>query len=261
MTNKETGGTKVNVQTLIYVLWRRIFWILGIGVAVAVVFALVTKFFVTPIYSSTAKFYVNNNTEKGSTTISSQDINASQSLAETAIVIIKNNNEMMQRVIEYSDVNCTVGELKEMITATSMSSTEAFSIKVSNPSPEDALNLAEAFRIVVPEVIPEVIQGGDVSTFDVPQKDQTPDSPNIMINTLIGGFIGVIVSFLVFFLSEALDNTIYEEADIKDRFDYPVIGLIPTISVDGDDEQYGYGYGYGQKKSGKKKAKKTEEAK
>ncbi len=229
MTNKETGANKVNLQTLLYVLWRRLFWILGIGAAVAVVFALVTKFFVTPIYSSTAKFYVNNNTEQGSTSISSQDINASQSLAETAIVIIRNNNQLMQTVIDTSGVDCSVGELKEMISASSLSSTEAFSIKVSNPSADTALSLAEAFREVVPEMIPKVIQGGDVSTFDIPEKDHKADSPNMFLNVLIGAFIGVIVSFLIFFLSEALDNTIYEEADIKGKFDYPIIGLIPTI--------------------------------
>ncbi|MDD6094732.1 MAG: Wzz/FepE/Etk N-terminal domain-containing protein [Clostridia bacterium] len=237
MTNKENSTNRVNIQTLLYVLWRRVFWIIGIGIATALVFALVTKFLVTPVYSSTAKFYVNNNTEKGSTTISSQDIYASQSLAETAIVIIKNNNELMQRVISSSSVECSVEELKEMITATSLSSTEAFAIKVSNTSPEDALSLADAFRTVVPEMIPEVIQGGDVSTFDVPEKAVNPDSPNLFINTLIGGFVGAIVSFLIFFLSEALDNTIYEEADIKGKFDYPIIGLIPTISVEADEER------------------------
>lgn len=236
MNNNETGGNKVTLQTLLYVLWRRAFWIIGIGAALAVVFALVTRFFITPIYSSTAKFYVNNNTEKGSTTISSQDINASQSLAETAIVIIRNNNELMQTVIETSAVNCTVPELKEMITASSLSKTEAFSIKVSNPSPDDALKLAEAFRKVVPEMIPAVIQGGDVSTFDIPQRDNKADSPNIFLNAVLGGFIGVIASFLIFFLSEALDNTIYAEDDIKDRFKYPIIGIIPTISVEGDEE-------------------------
>ena len=252
MTNKETGGNRVNLQTLLYVLWRRILWILGIGAAVAVVFAMVTKFLIAPIYSSTAKFYVNNNTEQGSTSISSQDINASQSLAETAIVIIKNNNELMKRVIDTSDVSCSVSELKEMISASSYSSTEAFSIKVSNKSADNALKLAEAFRMVVPEVIPDVIKGGDVSPFDMPEKAVTPDSPNIVLNAIIGAFIGVILSFLIFFLSEALDNTIYAEEDIKGRFEYPIIGLIPTISVESDEEN--------SKKMSKKKKKAKEEA-
>ena len=236
MTNKEAGQSRVNIQTLLYVLWKRVFWIIGIGIAAAVVFALVTKFFVTPIYSSTAKFYVNNNTDKVSTSLSSQDINASKSLAETAIVIIKNNDELMQRVIDQSTVSCSVGELKEMISASSLSSTEAFSIKVSNASASDAYNLAEAFRTVVPEIIPEVIKGGDVSTFDKPKMATEPDSPNMFVNTLIGGFLGVIISFIVFFLSEALDNTIYEEEDVKDKFNYPIIGVIPGFGTEFEGE-------------------------
>lgn len=250
MTNKDTSTNKVNIHTLLFVLWRKAFWIIGIGVATALLFAVVTKFLLTPIYSSTAKFYVNNNTEKGSTTISSQDINASQSLAGTAIVIIKNNNELMQKVIATSSVDCTVAELKDMISASSLSSTEAFAIKVSSPSPEEALSLANAFRIVVPEMIPEVIQGGDVSTFDVPEKATSPDSPNIFVNTIIGGFLGIIVSFLIFFLSEALDNTIYDEEDLTDKFKYPIVGIIPTII--GTETEGGAG--------GKKSAKKERKA-
>lgn len=251
MATKENTGNRVSIQTLLFVLWRRLFWIIGIGIVVAIMFALVTQFLITPIYSSTAKFYVNNNTEKGSTTISSQDINASQSLAETAIVIIKNNNELMERVVEASAVNCSVEELKEMITASSLSSTEAFAIKVSTPSATDALNLANAFQKVVPVMIPEVIQGGDVSTFDVPRLATDPDSPNMLVNTLVGGFIGVVVSFLIFFLSEALDTTIYAEEDIKGKFDYPIIGLIPTITVGGEEEPQ-----KGSKKDKKKEGKK-----
>ena len=56
----EKNENQSSLQALLFVLRRRMVYITAIGAAVALVFALVTAFFITPIYSSTAKFYVNN---------------------------------------------------------------------------------------------------------------------------------------------------------------------------------------------------------
>ena len=64
---------------------------------------------------------------------------------------------------------------------------------------------------------------------DPPRLATEPDSPNLIINILIGAILGIAISFLVFFLAEVLDNTIYTEDDVKDKFGYPIVGLIPTI--------------------------------
>ena len=196
--------------------------------AVALVFALVTAFFITPVYSSTAKFYVNN-TQDQSTSVSSQDMSASKSLAESSIVIVKNSTSLLEKVIEESGVEISAKALKGSITSGTYSGTEAFFISVDHTDPEKALAIAEAFYTVIPDAIPEIINKGDVSQMDPPRLATEPDSPNLIINILIGAILGIAISFLVFFLAEVLDNTIYTEDDVKDKFGYPIVGLIPTI--------------------------------
>ena len=227
----EKNESQSSLQALLFVLRRRMVYIMAVGAAVALVFALITIFFITPIYSSTAKFYVNN-TQDQMTSVSQQDLSASKTLAESSIVIVRNSSQLLETVIEKSGVDCSAEYLKSNITAGTYSGTEAFYISVSSPSPEKAYKLAKAFYEVIPEAIPDIINKGDVSQMDPPHKPSEPDSPSVVLNTLIGFTIGFALCFLVIFLKEALDNTIYTEDDIRDKFGYPIVGVIPTIITD-----------------------------
>lgn len=227
----EKNENQSSLQALLFVVRRRLVYILGIGVATALVFALITMFFITPIYASTAKFYVNN-TQDQMTSVSQQDLSASKTLAESSIVIVKNSTQLLENVIEKSGVDCSAEYLRDNITAGTYSGTEAFYISVSSPDPKNAYKLAKAFYEVIPEAIPDIINKGDVSQMDPPKKPVNPVSPNLAINTIIGGIIGFAFAFLIFFLREVLDNTIYTEEDLKDKFGYPIVGIIPTIITD-----------------------------
>lgn len=230
----EQNETQSSLQALFFVLRRRLILVIAVGIAVAMVFALATAFLIKPKYASTAKFYVNNTSTSGDqqTSISSQDISASQSLAESSIVIVRNSTSLLKNIIKNSGVDVTVQELRNNLTAGTYSGTEAFYITVEAYNSKDAYKLAQAFYEILPGAIPSIIKVGDVSPFDSPIETKEPVSPNLIINTLIGGFIGFAVAFLAFFLKEVLDNTVYSEEDIKDKFGYPIIGVIPTIHVD-----------------------------
>lgn len=224
----ETGENQSSLQALFFVLKERLIFICAIGVATAVAAALITMFLISPVYSSTAKFYVNN-TQDQMSSVSQQDMSASKSLAESSIVIVKNSSQLLQKVIDKSGVKCTTAWLRANIAAGTYSGTEAFYISVSSTDPKKAHAIADAFYSIIPKEIPDIINKGDVSQMDPPRIATEPDSPNVVLYTIIGGMIGVAISFLVFFLKEALDNTIYTEEDVKDKFGYPIVGMIPSI--------------------------------
>ena len=227
----EMNENQSSLQALTFVLRKKMIFILAIALAVATIFAVFTIFFIDPTYSSTAKFYVNNTSDQ-ITSVSQQDLSASKSLAESSIVIVKNSSQLLQKVIDESGVHCSVKKLKSNLEAGTYSGTEAFYITVNSASPDDAFALAKAFYEIVPAEIPAIINAGDVSQMDPPQKSNEPVSPNVTLNTVIGAILGFAVAFLVFFLREALDNTIYTEEDIRDKFGYPIVGVIPTIATE-----------------------------
>ncbi|MBQ8914608.1 MAG: hypothetical protein IJ046_00355 [Clostridia bacterium] len=244
----EINERQSSLQALLFVLKRRMIFIVAIALAVAAVFALVTIFLFDPVYSSTAKFYVNNTADQ-MRSVSQQDLSASKSIAESSIVIVKNSTQLLEKFIEMAGEDCSAAWLRSNITAGTSSGTEAFYISVSSTSRDQAYELANAFYSVIPEAIPEIINKGDVSQMDPPKYPIYKDSPSITANTKIGGILGFAIAFLVFFLMEALDNTIYTEEDVKDKFGYPIIGVIPTIIT----EQPQRAQGYGKKRGGAKK--------
>ena len=209
----------------------KLVYILAIGAAAAVAAALLTVFLIPPKYSSVAKFYVNNNKMSSSQSeVSQQDINASQSLAETSIVYIRNSGKLIQAVLDEADSDLTVAQVKKMITT----GTEFFYVSVSASTPEEALTLAKAFDKVIPEKIPETVMGAVLKSADDPRLPVEKDSPNLAVNAVIGAVIGIVVAIVIFFLRVALDNTVYTEEDLEDGIDYPVIGVIPTIAGTAD---------------------------
>jgi len=54
----------------------------------------------------------------------------------------------------------------------------------------------------------------------------------------------------LFYLKEVLDTTIYVEDDLKDKFGYPIVGVIPTIVTEQPQKSSG---GIGIKRERSKK--------
>lgn len=231
----ENNESRENLQKFFGVVMSKLVYILAIGAATAVVAGLITVFLIPPKYSSVAKFYVNNNKPANSQSeISQQDINASQSLAETSIVYIKNSGKLLQTVIDEAGLELTPAQLKKMITTGTYSGTEFFYVSVSASSPEEALTLAKAFDAVIPQKIPDTVMGAVLKSADEPRLPVSQDSPNLAVNAAIGAIIGIVISTIVFFLRVVLDNTIYTEEDLEESIEIPVIGVIPTIAGTAD---------------------------
>ena len=96
------GIQEIDLLKLLTVLWKRAWIIVAAAIAGGALFFVYTFFFITPMYQSSALLYVNNNSlDIGSTklSITSGDINASNSLIDTYIVILKSRTTL-ERVIE-----------------------------------------------------------------------------------------------------------------------------------------------------------------
>ena len=143
---------EVDVRRLLSAVLRKSWLIVLIAVlSAAVVFAF-TYFCVTPQYESTTMFYVNNNSVSigdASVSISSADITAAKSLVDSYIVIL-NTRTTLNDVIDYSGVSRTYGELKSMISASSVNSTEIFQVAVMSPDPKEAEQIANAIAYILP---------------------------------------------------------------------------------------------------------------
>ena len=119
-----------------------------------------------------------------------------------------------------------------MMTAGAINNTEVFYITISSTDRQEALDIIEAIVDIVPVKISDFIKGSSVAIVQEPELADEPDSPSVVLNTILGFLMGFVVSFAVIVIREITDTRVVTEDDIKSLFDkYTVIGQIPTISV------------------------------
>ncbi len=226
---------EINPEQFFGIVRKRLVWIIAIGVLSAVLMGVISFLFISPKYSSTAKLYVNT-TKDQQTYITQADLTVAKSLVDTYIVIIESDTALEQ-VAEMAGVDYTPKEIRKILTATSLDGTEAFSVTVTDPDPYVALNIANAIVEVAPREIVRVVEAGSVKIIDSPKLAVESDDNGLKRNIIIGFFAGLVLSFVIFYLSEILDVTIYDEEDLEGQFSYPIIGIIPSITAPGAEDK------------------------
>ena len=252
---------EIDLQRIFDALLNRA-WLLAItAVVCAVLTFLGTLFFVTPKYQSTAMFYVNNNSlslGEASLSISSADISASRGLVKTYIVIL-NTREVLNDVIDYADVDYTYSQIKGMITAEAVDSTEIFRVVVTGEDPAEAERIADAIAHILPKRISTIIEGTSAKVVDSAVLPSGPSSPNYAKNTVIGFLVGLVLMAAFVILRELMDITICQEEDIAQSCKHPVLAAVPDMEVHTKGgSYYGYGKATTQDKTKSRNGKQTE---
>lgn len=249
--NKNEEVNEVNLKRLVDTVLRRAWLVILAAIVGAVVSFGGTCFFVTPLYESTAMFYVNNNSisvGEASLSISSADITASKSLVDTYIVIL-NTRETMTDVMDYAEVNRSYSEIMDMIKAEAVNDTEIFQVTVTSPDPAEAEKLANSIAYILPKRISSIVEGTSAKIVDSAVIPSEPSSPNLVVNTLVGFLLGLVVCVGTIILKELFNITIREEDDVTQICKYPLLTSVPDMAA---ASKGGYDYRYDQDK-GKKK--------
>ena len=240
---------EIDVQRLISAVWKKAWLIVLIAVLCAILSFFGTRFFITPQYQSSAMFYVNNNSlSVGDATFSidSGDISAAKSLVDSYIVILK-TRESLNDVIDYAGVDRTFSELRSMITAASVNSTEIFEVVVTSPDPVEAQKIANAVAYILPKRISSIIEGTSAKVVDAAVVPVKPSSPSYVMNTFVGFVVGFALCVVTILLKEFFDISIRTEDDIAQCGNVPILAAIPDMTA---PSKGGY---YTSRKTGEKK--------
>lgn len=263
MINKENEMDKkannkeqyvIDVAHIIKSLWHRAWVILLITMLVGGIVLAATMFLVTPKYSSSVMIYVNNSSlELGEfVEVSASSLSAAQSLVKSYIVIL-NTRTTLEQVIHEAGVDYSYKELRDMISAGSVNSTEIFRVTVTGTDPYEAAEIAEAVGNVLTERTQLIIEGTTVRIVDYPVVNTSKVSPSITKNTALGLVLGFVGSCAVLAVLAILDDTIRDEDVILQNYDMPILAKIPDLNVDEGGKKYGYFGSYKSKSNTKQK--------
>lgn len=244
----ENKKREITLGYLFGVLKKSVIVMLIAAVVAGALGAVYTAFIKKPSYKATATFLVNN-TASGDEFTSQNLTSAAISIATNCAELV-NYSESIRRVVvdnglaqklgcESADecVNMLRGMIKGYKT---QDDAALFSVTVTSGSAETTQLVLEAVRVSVPQYIEEVysfnhkIEGSDgeikQKSFVLPVGFESVSvirsSP--VVAALIMALLAAVVVYLVYFVLAIFDNSVYGEQSIKENFDEPIIGSIPS---------------------------------
>jgi len=237
---EKKDDAEIDLLRLAKALWHHAWTIVLTMILCGAAAFFYTYLLVTPLYKSSALMYVNNSSiTVGSTSVSLSDLSASKTLVDTYIVILE-TRLTLNEVIEQAELSYSYDDLREMITAAPVNSTEIFEITVTSPDPAEAERIANTIVKILPEKISEIVEGSSVRTVDFAVQPTQKSSPSITTNVALGLIVGMVLSCSGIVLRELLDEQIWDEEYLTRTYDLPVLAVIPDLLKSSESSKYGY---------------------
>lgn len=211
------------------IIKKRLWIIVGITLGSALVSAVLSIFIIKPVYQARATLIINKSPTSGNTQVQYDDLMMYEKLVKTYAELAK-SNLIANITIDRSRYSMTASELQERLTVTPKADTQIMELSIEDRSPEKALELTNTLAAVFEENVKTLMNTGDgVKILDEAQLPQKPIKPRKMLNIVIAGFLGLMVSVGIVFLMEYLDNTIKTENDVQKYLGLTVLASIPYV--------------------------------
>lgn len=218
---------ELELRDIVEIILKRLWIIVAITLAAAIVGLTISVFFIDDVYSASTTLIVREKRKSGEE-YQLSDLNLARNLVDTYSVIIK-SNRVLEKVLDEVGSDITTNELRSKISVQSEGNTEIIRITVEDLSPETAKNIANSTARVFMNEIVRLLEMDNVQVIDEARASFTPVKPKVGMNTAISFILGLMVSLGLAFVLEYFDNTIKEPEDVEKYLDLPVIGVIPNI--------------------------------
>ena len=228
MNNQENQAVEIDVFAMLKTLWKRKFSI----VLVALVFAIAafgySAFLAKKEYQSTSRIYVVSRQNQENNALTNSDLQAGSYLVKDYREIILSQNVLTQ-AIEELKLDLTPAELSKKISVSVPTDTRILSITAKDGDPKEAARIANGLRNVAAEKIISVTKVSDVTTLDEAEVPQSPSSPNIKRNVLLGFIAGAGLMVVLMVVVEVLDDRVKRPEDIEELMGLTLLGIVPDM--------------------------------
>lgn len=234
----ETREIDIDLRKIFYKMRNKVIYILLFTILLGAAAGCFTQFFIDPIYSATVKMFVYSNTDRVSsdTSISQNDINASKDLIGTYMYVLESDT-VLKKVAEDLGLNTTPSAIRSLLSTSMIEDTQAFQVTVKCDDPKLSAKIANSIAKIAPDEIIRVVKAGGVEIIDYATVPNSPSSPDLKKNILVGTLAGFVISFLAIFVYELFDSTITNAKDLEREFEIPVLGTIPKLEAVSDDNK------------------------
>ena len=229
MKNQDNQTVEIDVLSLVKTLWRRKFLIIVTAFVMAIVALGYSTFIIKPNYTSTTRIYVVNRQANENSTLTNQDLQAGTYLVKDYKEIIL-SQDVLAKVIDDLKLNVQPSALAKKINVTVPTDTRIVSIAVSDGDAKEAARIANSLRQIAAEKIIAVTKVSDVTTLEEAEVPNSPSSPNIRRNTLIGFLAGGVFISVVILVVEVLDDRVKKPEDVEEALGITLLGVVPNMN-------------------------------
>ena len=215
---------EIDLRELFLALKKKIAWILLTAFIFAGAAGLITKFAMTPIYSSTAQLYV---VSKGGLS-QLTDLTMGTQLTQDYMVIVK-TRPVLDKVIEDLHLDMDYKELGDKITVENPYDTRIMQITVTDKDSEVAREITQDLAEVTSKTVAKKMDVKSPTIIEKAYKAEQPDSPSLKKNIVIGALLGFILMAAAIVIQYLMNDTILKEEDIEKYLGINTLAQLPLV--------------------------------
>ena len=224
------GEMEIDLLELLAYYRGRLIWIVLGFLAGALAAGLITFYLITPQYTATSKMYMVSSSSQS--VVDLTDLNIGQSLSKDYVELLK-TRPIIEGVIREQGLEYNYNELISMLNLSVISDTRIIAINVTDPDPEEAMNIANALAEKGVSELPKLMETPQPHIAEYAIIPVNPSSPSLARNTAVGALIGLVVLLGIFTLQFLLDDTFKTADDIEKEFGVIPLTVIPEGRIAG----------------------------
>lgn len=225
MNTTDNTSIEIDILYLLKKLWQKKVLIIFSTILFGLIAFLISAFILKPTYTSSTRIYVANQTNENNS-LTAQDLQAGSYLVNDYKEIIMSDS-VLTDVINREGLSSTPKDLSSMINVVIPSNTRIITVSVRSRSSEEAQRLTNTLREVASEKIKQVTKVEDVTTIEEAKLPESPSSPNIRRNVLLGLLVGSFIAIVLIMVLEILDDRVRRPEDVEEVLGLVLIGVVP----------------------------------
>lgn len=235
----ETILSNFYLEKIFWILKVKLKYILLLSILFALMMGIYANYTRTSTYEAQISFYVYSNPDyitDSSININNSELTQARNLLPSYMQILRSNT-FIKKLLEETGLPYTAAYIRNNISSSSIEGTAVFIVKVYNPNPMDAMNIANAIGNLAPGEITRIVKSGGVEVLDSAELPTVPYLTTSVIKlVMIGGIGGFALAAFLFILFGLLDTTVRKKHEINEIFTIPILGDVPLLLPSGKKE-------------------------
>lgn len=229
---------EINIRKLMTIVFRNLHWLALAAVVFGIAAWLYSAFIMKPMYTSKATLYAHNAAvnipDSNRQTVNYTELYAAEALSGPYIAILTSDSLLNKTIRSLHLEDATADSLRKALSITTDDKL-VVTVSMTRDNPREAQAILARILHFYPEEIERVVHSGGSEIIDGASLPKLPSSPNVIGNTVIGAFFGLLLALAYVVVYSLVNDVVTDEETLVSDFGIPVLSAIPQIEIQGKD--------------------------